>query len=154
MPHPRFGQRGDVERPADRRRGDSTCEMHQIADESPRPGERKISPFRLVHPCTSRGLRRRRLSDSAQQHVARRLLDAGRFDPAGRIEAYRKSPGGEGEGCKNESRARLGRTLSDGSGMAGPDRATGPMTRPGMDFPECVAYAIIVVAFTAKGFRA
>ena len=57
--HPRFGKRGDVERPADRRRGDSTREMHQIADESPRPGERKISPFRFVHPCTSRGLRRR-----------------------------------------------------------------------------------------------
>ena len=91
----RLGKRGDVERPADWRRRNSMREMHQIADESPRSGERKISPFRFVHPCTSGGgCAVHSLTDSAQQHVARCWLDAGLFDPAGPIEAYRKSRGG------------------------------------------------------------
>ena len=69
-------------------------EMHEVTDESPRPGERKISPFRFVHPCTSRVCAWRRLIDFAQQHVARRWLGAGLLDPVGRIEAYKKSRGG------------------------------------------------------------
>ena len=55
MPDPRLDEGRDVERAADRRRGNSTREMHQVADESPRPGQRKISSFRFVHPCTSSG---------------------------------------------------------------------------------------------------
>jgi hypothetical protein len=60
--------------------------------------------------------------------------------------------GGEGEACKNESRTPCG-ALPDGWGWPG-GIVRETMGRPGMDFPECFAYAIIAIAHAAPGFCA
>ena len=120
VPHPGLGECGDIERAADRRRRNSMREMHQIADESPRSGERQISAFRFVHPCTSRGLRSAQVDRRPHNSMLRGArLDAGHIDPAGRVEAYRKSRGGEGEACKNESRTGSVRIRTRTGGPAG-----------------------------------
>ena len=122
VPHPRLGERGHIERPADGRRRDSMREMHQIADESPRSGERKISPFRFVHPCTSRGLRRRKLSNDAHNSMLRGAGST-RVDSTrpGESKPTGNRVGGEGEACKNESRTGSA-PVERGSRMAWPDR--------------------------------
>ena len=130
-------------------------EVHQVADESPRARQRKISPFRFVHPCTSRDLHGRVSARLAKRPMARRRPGLGRFRP-GRTsgEAYRKSSSGEGEACKNATRTGLGSiAVADASSLA----RSHPASRhrgQGMDFPDRVAYAIIVGASTTKGFDA
>src|SRR5262249_16493117 len=53
MTLPSLNERGHPDHSTDRRGGNWVREMNQVADEASRPGKREISPFRLVHPCTS-----------------------------------------------------------------------------------------------------
>ncbi len=53
VPRPGAGQGAQVHCPADRGRRYTLGEVHQVADETPRSGQRQIAPFGLVHPCTS-----------------------------------------------------------------------------------------------------
>ena len=135
MAGPRLDERRDVERAADRRRGDPTREVHQVADESPRPRQRKISSFRLVHPCTSRA--------TSQDHgpgrspvpgrVARCSALRRRTELDRRAEAYRKSLGvGKAKRCENAMRsATCGRAADVGAGRSRPARPVGPASGQG-----------------------
>ena len=151
MPHPWIGKCGHIERSADRRRRDSTREMHEIADETPRPRERQMTASWFVHPCTSRELR------SAQCYrprpvsiVAGHLLDASSSTRASGPKTTRNRVGGEGEAFKNEARTGSN-ALPQWSRRPGRKASWLDMTGPGMDFPDCVTYAIIDDALHGKG---
>ena len=59
--------------------------------------------------------------------------------------------GGEGEACKNESSNRLGIATSERTDSGRSRSRLRALIGPGMDFPECVAYAIIAVASDGDG---
>ena len=146
-------QGGHVKYATDGRRGNSMGEMHQIADETSRSGERKISTFRLVHPCTSRGLRRARAKRLRTTGVlGGTLLDAGNSNPDGRSEDYKKSRGGGRRSLQERVAERIGLPGNRGTDSQSRLRLR-TMTQAGMDFPECLAYAIIAVDLMAMRFE-
>ena len=112
----------DVERAADRRRGNPLREMHQVADESPRPRQRKISSFRFVHPCTSRGTSRDHSPGDDPGRIAwPGAIGPGRVNRTGEPKPTRNRSSGEGEAGENETgdtssarprRSRLTRAVS------------------------------------------